>query len=397
MFERELATLVRKRASNFPVVLVTGPRQSGKTTLCRALFPTHRYVSLEAPDQRRYAREDPRGFLREVAEGAVIDEVQNVPELLSYLQGEVDERPSPGRFVLTGSQHFGLSQAVSQSLAGRVGLAELLPLSVSELGAANQLVDVWTTVFKGGYPALYDRKIEPADWFSGYVATYVERDVRQLLNVTDSVAFETFVSLAAARTAQLVELSGLGADAGVTQPTARKWLSVLETSYLLFRLPPYFRNLGKRLVKTPKLHFFDSGLLCYLLRIRSADQLRLHPLRGAIFESWVTSEIVKAYRNAGERPEFTFFRDRHGLEADGVLEFGMACCVLEVKSSATVPEDAFRSLDKVLPLLAQPSPYSPPAGVLVYAGDETRTQRGIHVLPWRSVGAHPWPGLSSAT
>lgn len=393
MFHRSIATLVLKRAAQFPVVLVTGPRQSGKTTLARSLFSGHRYVSLEAPDQRLRVRDDPRGFLREVADGAVIDEVQNVPELLSYLQGEVDDRPKPGRFVLTGSQNFALSASVSQSLAGRVGLAELLPLSVGELAAAGLLTDVWGTVFRGGYPALYDRHIEPSDWFAGYVATYVERDVRQLLNVTDSVAFETFVALCAARTAQLVDLSQLGAAAGVTQPTARKWLSVLEASYLTFRLPPFLRNVGKRLVKTPKLHFFDSGLLCYLLRIRTPEQLLLHPLRGAIFETWAISEIAKLYRNAGERPSLSFFRDRHGLEVDGVIELARSCCAVEVKSGETVASDAFASLDKVLSLLGT-GPESPQtSGALVYAGSEQWSRNDIAVLPWHRIGDFAWPGL----
>jgi predicted AAA+ superfamily ATPase len=303
----------------------------------------------------------------------------------------VDERPEPGRFVLTGSQNFAISQAVSQSLAGRVALTELLPLSAVELTLAGHLGDVWTTIFRGGYPALYDRQIEPSDWFAGYVATYVERDVRQLLNVTDAVAFETFVALTAARTSQLVELSRLGADVGITQPTARKWLTVLEASYLAFRLPPFSRNLGKRLVKTPKLHFFDTGLLCYLLRIRSAEQLRLHPLRGAIFETWVLSELVKAYRNAGERPGLTFFRDRHGLEADGVVELGLSTCVIEAKSGETVAADAFTSVDKVLALFVPT--HADATGALIYAGEERWSRKAVTVLPWRDVGSYPWPGL----
>lgn len=395
MFGRSLRPVLEKRAAQFPVLLVTGPRQSGKTTLCRATFPEHRYVSLEAPDVRSRVRDDPRGFLREVAAGCVLDEVQNVPELLSYLQGEVDERPAPGRFVLTGSQHFALSGAVSQSLAGRVGVTELLPLSVSELTSAELLEDVWTTVFKGGYPAIYDRGMDPQDWFASYVATYVERDVRQILNVSDLVAFETFLSLSAARTSQLLDHNRLGSDVGISQPTARKWSTVLEASYVAYRLPPYLRNLGKRLVKTPKLHFFDSGLLCYLLRIRNPEQLRLHPLRGAIFESWVVSEIGKAYRNRGERPNLMFFRDHHGLEVDVMVEAGLRECAVEVKSSETVASDAFSSLDAVR-VLSEASPAGRShSGVLVYAGAERWQRKDVTVLPWSDVGEYHWPGLES--
>ncbi|MDZ4696727.1 MAG: ATP-binding protein [Deltaproteobacteria bacterium] len=393
MFSRTLQSVLLKRAKQFPVVLVAGPRQSGKTTLCRATFPDHPYRSLEAPDVRREAREDPRGFLRALPNGAVIDEVQNVPELLSYLQGEVDERPAAGRFVLTGSQHFALSETVSQSLAGRVGLCELLPLSVTELAREDRLQDVWGTILYGGYPAIHDRKIDPGDWFSGYVATYVERDVRQILNVTDLVAFETFLALAAARTGQLIDQSRFGADAGVSQPTTRKWLTVLEASYVAFRLPPFFRNLGKRLIKAPKLHFFDSGLLCYLLRIRTPEQLRLHPLRGAIFESWVVSEIGKAYRNAGERADLTFFRDRQGLEIDLVAEMGLDRCAVEIKSGETVPTDAFAGLDAFAALNAATQEGVSFRSALVYGGDVERQRGTVSVLPWFKVGDHPWPGL----
>ena len=383
-----------KKAQQFPVVLVTGPRQAGKTTLCRSLFPGHRYVTLESPDTRRDVRNDPRGFLREVAAGAVIDEVQNVPELLSYLQAEVDERPTAGRFVLTGSQHFAIAANVSQSLAGRVGLAELMPLSVSELAQAGSLGDVWTTVWKGGYPALFDRHLSPDDWFSGYVATYVERDVRQLLNVSNLVAFETFLSLAAARTASLLDHSQIASDVGVSQPTARQWFTALEASYVAFRVPPFFRNVGKRLVKTPKLHFVDSGLLCYLLRIRSPEQLRLHPLRGAIFESWVVSEQAKAYRKTGERSDLTFFRDRHGLEVDLVCDFGLQRTALEVKSSETVASDGYKSLLAFADLCGRADDSVKTDSCLVYTGNETRKQGSVTIVPWKSVGDFPWAGLA---
>jgi uncharacterized protein len=269
-----------------------------------------------------------------------------------------------------------------------------LPLSVSEIAAAGRLGDVWTCVLRGGYPAIYARGMEPHEWFSSYVATYVERDVRQLLNVVDLTAFETFLSLAAARTSQLLDHSRLGSDVGITQPTARRWLTVLEASYLAFRLPPFFGNLGKRLVKTPKLHFFDSGLLCYLLGIRTVEQLRYHPLRGAIFESWVVSEIGKAYRNAGERAGLTFFRDRHGLEVDLIAEFGLSRSVVEVKSAETVAFDAFARVDAVAALLAGVDDGSSTERVLIYAGAERVRHKAVSVLSWSDVGGHVWPGLA---
>jgi len=308
------------------------------------------------------------------------------------LQSEVDEVPTPGRFVLTGSQHFALSGAVSQSLAGRAAVTELLPLSVSELASAHLLEDVWSTVFKGGYPAIYARKMDPLEWFSSYVATYVERDVRQILNVTDLVAFERFLSLAAARTSQLLDHNRLGSDVGISQPTARKWFTVLEASYITYRLPPFVRNLGKRLVKTPKIHFFDSGLLCYLLRIRSPEQLRLHPLRGPIFESWVVSEIGKVYRNRGQRPNLTFFRDHHGLEVDVMGETGLGEFAVEVKSSETVASDALSNLNAVRALIeTSPRGVGSHESILVHAGTERWQSRGVTVLPWSDIGGYPWP------
>lgn len=391
-----MATLLRKRATQFPVVQVSGPRQAGKTTLCRACFAGHAYISLESPDVLRQAREDPRGFLRAISRGAILDEVQNAPALLSYLQAEVDQDPRPGRFILTGSQHLALTAAVTQSLAGRVAVLELLPFSYQELRSSRPGDDVWTVVWRGGYPALLDRPVEPYEWLSSYVATYVERDARQILNVTDLTAFQTFVQLAASRTAQMLDHSRLGADVGITHNTAKKWFSVLEASYLCFRLPPFFRNIGKRLAKTPKGHFFDSGLVCYLLGIRSPEQLRLHPLRGPIFESWVISEIVKAYANQGERPTFTYFRDKHGLEVDAVIELGLSTCSVEIKSSETVPEDAFVALDQLSKLFASRSePVGAHLTALVHAGASRWDRRETAVLPWSAAGEFAWPGLKT--
>jgi len=335
---RQLQPILERRAGTSPVVVLTGPRQSGKTTLVRSVFAGKPYANLEAPDVRQRAIEDPRGFLAGFPDGAVLDEVQRAPELLSYIQVDVDGRRQRGRWILTGSQNLLLLAGISQSLAGRAALLELWPFSVVELRAAGWLADdLFSLLWRGGYPALFDRNEEPAEWLASYVATYVERDVRQALNIGDLLAFQTFLRLAATRTGQLLNLSQLGGDAGVTHNTAKSWVGVLEASYLALRLAPFHRNLGKRLVKTPKLHLLDSGVACYLLGIRSPEELRLHPLRGAIFESWVASEIMKAHHNVGQRPSLSFFRDAHGLEIDLIVERGTQLIGVEVKSGATVP------------------------------------------------------------
>ena len=282
-----LPTLLRL-ARGFPVVALTGPRQAGKTTLAQQAFGDKAYVSLENPEEREFAETDPKRFLARFADGAILDEVQRCPQLLSWLQGIVDARKHMGDFVLTGSQQFELVSGMTQSLAGRVGRVELLALSAGELAAAERLPEqLDELLFQGAYPALYDRALSPLDWFANYVATYLERDVRQLIAVRDLTQFQRFVRMCAARSGQLLNLSALGADCGITAVTAREWLSVLEASYLVTRIPPYFENFGKRLVKTPKLYFLDVGLMCWLLGIRDAASIATHAMRGALFETWV--------------------------------------------------------------------------------------------------------------
>jgi predicted AAA+ superfamily ATPase len=393
MVPRTLQPKLLALARRFPVITVTGPRQSGKTTLCRACFPDRRYVSLEAPDVRDYAYRDPRAFLDEFREGAILDEVQRAPELLSYLQVEVDARPKRGRFILTGSANFALLQSISQSLAGRTALLTLLPLGLDELRRfPTPPGSLFEALWQGAFPAVFDRDLDPADWFSSYVGTYVERDVRQILNVTDLIAFQGFLRLCAGRVAQLLNLSGLGGDAGVTHATARAWLSVLEASYIAHRLPPYASNVGKRVVKTPKLHFYDAGLACFLLGIRSPEQLRDHPLRGAIFETWVISEIVKARLHRGLPPSLFFFRDRKGVEVDAVIERGDALLAVETKSAQTVADDFFVGLDSLARQLA--SSRRPPTmrRVLVYGGDSAQRRSDVDVVPWAHVDAYDWCG-----
>lgn len=391
MIVRELEARLRRMAAKFPVVTVTGPRQSGKTTLCRAVFPDKPYVSLEAPDVQAFARSDPRQFLAERRDGAVLDEVHRVPELLSYLQPMVDERRGAGRFILTGSANFALLHSIGQSLAGRTALLELLPLSLVEVrrfpAPPTDLLDL---LWRGSAPAVYDRELAPDEWYPSYVATYVERDVRSLLNVGDLAAFQTFLRLCAGRTAQLVNQSALGADAGVTHATAKAWLSVLEAGYIAWRLPPFHANLTSRLVKTPKLHFFDTGAICYLLGIRSPAQLREHPLRGAIFETWVAAEVRKVRVHQGLPPNLSFYRDRKGNEVDLVLERAADILAVETKSGQTVADDFFAGLQAFASGLATARPRRRVRPFVVYGGTEAQRRSAGTVIPWSALDAHDW-------
>ncbi|MGM0576094.1 MAG: ATP-binding protein [Myxococcota bacterium] len=391
MIQRTLEPTVRELAGMYPVVTVTGPRQSGKTTLCRRVFPDKAYVSLEALDMRQYARDDPRGFLAEHRDGAILDEVQHVPELLSYLQGVVDEDPTPGRFVLTGSQHFGLAQGVSQSLAGRTAVLHLLPPGLEELRRfPGGLDDLLTTLWTGAYPAIHERGIPADRWLTDYVTTYVQRDVRQVVHVSDLETFTTFVRLCAGRTGQILNLSALGGDCGVSHNTARSWLSVLETSFLLMRLPAWHRTRRKQLTKSPKIHLLDSGLACNLLGIRSPEELRHHPLRGAIFESWVVSEVYKHHVHRGARPSLFHLRSRRGRELDLLVERGRTMDLVEVKSGATVQRSFFRDLQRAASLLDEDDRWEGLRRVLVYGGDQRQSRSETTVLPWDQVDAWPW-------
>ena len=386
MIPRTLEPKLRELTGYYPVVVITGPRQSGKTTLCRATFPERPYVSMEALDTREFARDDPRGFLAQYADGAIFDEIQHVPELLNYLQSEVDARPEPGRFVLTGSQHFGLSQAISQSLAGRCGILVLLPPSLDELRAFPSAPDdLYSVLWQGAYPRIYDRDIPAHRWLADYTATYLERDVRQIINVGDLQAFTGFLKLCAGRTAREVSLSALGGDAGVSHNTARAWLSVLETSYIIHRLPAWHLNIRKQVVKAPKLHFLDSGLACYLLGIREPEQLRLHPLRGAIFESWVIAEVYKAYAHHGVQPGLFHYRETRGLEIDLLVDRGERLDAIEIKSGATVSTDFFKNLQQFPNRLGDAGESRQIGNTVVYGGEESQQRSSARLLSWRDV------------
>jgi len=394
MIERRLMPHLRTAAGSFPVVVLTGPRQSGKTTLARATFKDLAYASLEQPDVRQRAIADARGFLSDFPDGAIIDEIQRVPELMSYLQTDVDLFRGKRRWVLTGSHNLMLLESVSQSLAGRAGLFTLLPLSNAELADAGRASeDVWETIWRGGYPALLETTLNPGQWFGSYVTTYLERDVREVLGIRDLQLFQTLLGLAATRTGTVQNTSSLGADVGISHNTAQQWLSVLEASFVCFRLRPFFRNLGKRLTKTPKLHFFDSGIVCYLLGIRTPAELRMHPLRGAIFESWVVSEIMKGHLEQAVIPDLTFYRDQGGSEIDLLVRNGSTTTLVEMKSGQTVAPDAYEVLDKVGALLVKRDPLgvSELQRMIVYGGDESVTHLGTQVLPWNRAARLSWP------
>ena len=377
------ATLLRL-AKGFPILAITGPRQTGKTTLARAAFPAKPYLSLEDPDIRSLAAEDPRGLLSNYPDGAILDEVQRVPSILSYLQTRVDANAQPGAFVLTGSQQLDLSSALTQSLAGRVGLVNLLPFSLEELQAVNRVPDSLDEVlWRGLYPPLYDRDLSPGDWYASYVSTFVERDLRQVLAVRDLSAFQRFVRMCAARIGQLLNLSSLANDCGITHNTAGAWLSVLEASHLLFLLRPHHRNFNKRLVKTPKLYFNDPGLAAWLLGIRTTAQMAFHPSRGALFENLVFLECLKDRLDRGFPSDLYFWRDSVGLEVDLLREKGGLLQPIEVKAGQTLASDFFDGLRRWTALPGNSAQES----WLVYGGDTALRSGATQVIPWRELPA----------
>lgn len=394
MIPRHAAARLRELAAFYPVVTVTGPRQSGKTTLCCATFPALPYVSLEPLDVRDFADRDPRGFLAQFPAGAIIDEVQRAPGLPSYLQPLIDADPAPGRWILTGSEHLALTATVSQSLAGRAGLLELFPPSWGELRTfPTAPTDLNTALWMGAYPRIYDRGIPAGQWLADYVATYVQRDVRQLLRVSDLRAFTDFVTLCAGRTGAEVNLSRLGADAGVTHATAKAWLSVLEASYLIFRVPAWQSTVRKQVIKAPKLHFVDTGLACYLLGLREPAQVHTHPLRGALFETWVASEVRKRLAHEGRPGRLAHYRETRGLEVDLVLDTGATVHLIEAKSGATLAADGTAGVTALAGELRASHPSGAPRDVrghLVYGGTDARQWNAVQVVPWAQIDSVAW-------
>ena len=384
LIRRHAEIALLQLASDYPVVAVTGPRQSGKTTLVRKAFPDKSYVSLEDLDERQFATDDPRGFLSRYPDGAILDEVQRCPELFSYLQTRLDQAKKKGLFVLTGSQQFNLLSGITQSLAGRVALIPLLPFALSELQAAKVAPKTLSELFfRGLYPPLYDGHQQAGIWYGNYMRTYIERDVRQMINVQDLSAFQRFVRMCAGRTGQLTNLSALASDCGISHNTAKAWLSVLEASYIVHLLQAHHRNFDKRLVKTPKLYFYDTGLACWLLGIRTPDELDSHAQRGALFETWAIGELLKARYNRGLESNLYFWRDRSGNEVDVLIEEGNKLAPVEIKAGQTVSSDYFRGLDRWQAMAKRISGKA----WLVYGGDKAQTRLGYNVVPWAEIGS----------
>ena len=382
MIKRDIEDTLRQYAEQFKAVIITGPRQSGKTTLAKMVFPDKDYVSLEEPDYRAMALNDPRRFLDQYPEGCILDEAQRAPELFSYLQGRLDASNKPGQFIITGSQQFGVMREISQSLAGRVGLLSLMPFSNRELNRGGYS---WSSVdemlFHGSYPPVYDQKIGVVPWMNSYIDTYVERDVRQLINVRDLNRFDQFVRLCAGNIGQLFNASRLGVDCGINHGTVSNWLSILDASYITFRLHPHHRNYRKRLVKTPKIYFWDTGLACRLLGIEKPQQLALHPSRGYLFENWVVTELLKARYNAGLKNNLFFWRNNTGLEFDIIIEKGNKLTPVEVKSGATIAQAWFDAIEKWIDLAGSDAARA----YLVYGGTKSFSQKAVTILSWQNI------------
>jgi predicted AAA+ superfamily ATPase len=376
MFDRKLKEHLAYAAKKFPVVTLTGPRQSGKTTLVKHLFPNKSYVTLEDVDQRFFAKEDPRSFLKNFPHGAIIDEVQHVPDLFSYIQTRVDNNQVMGEFILTGSQNILLSQNISQTLAGRTAVLQLLPCTTEELNWRGE--DPYHLFFKGFYPAVHDRDIDPAVYYKSYVNTYVEKDVRNIINVKDLSKFHLFLQLCAGRIGQLFNASAIGSECGINHVTVKSWISILEASYVLFLLKPHHQNFNKRLTKQPKLYFYDTGLAAYLLGIESSEILSRHFVRGPIFENYVASELIKFRFNKGMESNIYFWRDHHGREVDFVIDKGTRLDAIEVKSAATITKSFFEGLNYWNSLSPDSHQY------LIYGGEMHQDRSQIKVLPWKS-------------
>ena len=379
MIKRKSETALLQLAKEFKCAAVLGPRQSGKTTLVKKVFSNKPYVSLENPDIRKFATEDTRGFLNGYPEGAILDEAQRVPELFSYLQQILDDRNAAGQFILTGSNNFLLQENIAQSLAGRIGLLTLLPFSMTEAGV-NKSTSINELIYKGLYPPLYDKKFDPASWYSNYITTYVERDVRLIKNITNFSAFEKFIKLCAGRCGQLLNMHNLAIETGVDSKTISSWIGILEMSYIIFRLNPHHANFNKRVVKMPKIYFYDTGLASSLLGIEHAEQLNYHPIRGSLFENLLVVELLKQRLNRGLRSNMSFWRDNVGHELDLIIQNGNKLTPIEIKSGQTITDEYFKGLNFWQKLNPGTN------GYIIYGGSgKQKRSNGIEVLPFYSI------------
>lgn len=383
MINRDLEKAIRLYGSKYPVIAVTGPRQSGKTTLLKTLFSDYEYVSLENPDTRIFAETDPNGFLNRFSEKVIFDEVQRVPPLFSYIQTRVDESQMMGHYILSGSQNFHLMKSITQSLAGRVAVFKLFPFDLQELKSAGWLGDNYLdNILKGFYPAIYDREIPSRVFYSNYIQTYIQRDVSELLAIKDIRLFQNFLGLCAARAGQLLNLNSLANECGISQPTAKSWLSALENSYIVFQLHPFHKNFNKRIVKTPKIYFYDTGLLCYLLKISSTEQLLTHPVKGNLFENMMVAEYLKRINHENRFEDIWFWRDSAGHEIDLLIQDGQVTRLAEMKAGLTVMPDMFETLAWWEKISEQQNLVK----MLVYGGNENQSRSAGTVVSWRDFG-----------
>ena len=375
MIKRILSKPLVRLAGQYSVVTLTGPRQSGKTTLCRTVFNSHHYISLEDLSTRRFATEDPRGFLAQFKNGVILDEIQRTPDLVSYIQGIVDEKQLPGQFILTGSQQFEMTHTVNQSLAGRTAILRLLPFAYSELYSASNHPGINHLLYQGFYPRIYDKQLNPTEALGFYLNTYIERDLRSLMNIKNLSVFEKFLKLCATQIGRLTNYSRLANDCSITQNTVKEWLSILEASYIIFQLQPHFENFRKRLTKSSKLYFYDVGLAAYLLGIADSSHIQSHPLRGELFENFIVSEFLKNRYNHVKDNNLYFFRDHIGNEVDLILDYGSELVSVEIKAGSTISSDYFKGLH----YYQQLSEIKNKKKIMIYAGNESLRYHDIDV------------------
>ncbi|MCX5925458.1 MAG: ATP-binding protein [Candidatus Dependentiae bacterium] len=383
LIQRTLEPSIRSSSEYFPVVAIIGPRQAGKTTLAKMVFEKHTYISLEDIDMRTYAAQDPRGFLDSYKNnfGLILDEFQHVPDLLSYIQTYVDREQKNGYFILTGSQNFLINEAITQTLAGRIAIHTLLPFSIHELNQQSLVpADADRYLYQGSYPPLYAKNIPADTWYRNYIQTYIERDVRHITNIGNLSTFQTFLQLCAGRVGQVINLTSLGNDCGISTNTVKQWLSILQASYIIFLIQPHYKNFSKRLIKSPKIYFYDTGLICSLLKI-TAEQLPMHYLKGGLFESLVISEIIKQQYNKDINPTVYFWRDQAGHEVDCIVDSGLSSIPIEIKAGKTISTSFFDNLT----YWKQLANANPQDGFLIYAGTENQKRSNGTVLGWQSI------------